>query len=311
MHSTLAPHCCTLPPLWCRHLLELCFPRFSCVKALGDLKPLADYKASCRGTHKAAMSGADAAPCILPVVRSVPLPNPSVLPQPSLSLGRSDRTTPTATTATTPSRGRARAVSPEKPRDYANDTLLTGTVTRYTHARPQRPERCFLCSHVQSSPHPDADDTANLVENPEQGIVTRMRAYWEANVPHVELKTLAAECARLFRLQYENHFLPPQPDDEDEGGAAAAGAAPYSADADMIYQHFLVHECTAVTRRAVMKRAYCDTFEFMQSNKSNGFMEGHNGKRRPSAASEAAHAKNASMLLRYCAYLDRMESEAS
>ena len=145
-----------------------------------------------------------------------------------------------------------------------------------------------------------------MLDQSEQGIVQRMRTYWENNVPYVDLKTLASDCARLFRLQYESHFLLPQPEEDDEGAAA-----PYSADAEMIHTHFLVHECTTNTRKAVLKRAYSDTFEFLQANKSNGFAEGHKGKRRPSATAEAAHIKGAMVLLKIGTYLDRVERDAT
>jgi hypothetical protein len=91
------------------------------------------------------------------------------------------------------------------PRDHANDTL---TGTKYTHASEPRSERCFLCRFVQAPPvasNPELD--VDLFERPESGIVQRMRTYWETNVPFVDFQTLAHDCARIFRVQYQRHWL--------------------------------------------------------------------------------------------------------
>jgi hypothetical protein len=57
-------------------------------------------------------------------------------------------------------------------------------------------------------------------------------------------------------------------DSELEGARAQPQCV---ADADMIHAHFMRHECTTATRRAVLKRVYSDQFEFLESNKRNGF----------------------------------------
>ena len=98
------------------------------------------------------------------------------------------------------------------------------------------------------------------------------------------------------------------------GGSDAEGqpAAPSSecvADAEMIYAHFMRHECTPATRRAVLKRVYSDQFEFLECNKRNGFTKGRNGKRVPNAAAEAAHTKGSLALLKIGAYLDRFDRD--
>jgi hypothetical protein len=156
-------------------------------------------------------------------------------------------------------------------------------------------------------------------DHPESGIVHRIRTYWETNVPFVDFQTLAHDCARLFRAQYQAYWLPPAEDDvADEGDAAMAGASELGgaqtqqrcvADADMIYAHFMRHECTPATRRAVLKRVYSDQFEFLESNKRNGFSKGRNGKRVPNASAEAAHTKGSLALLKIGAYLDRFDRE--
>jgi hypothetical protein len=152
----------------------------------------------------------------------------------------------------------------------------------------------------------------DLFERPESGIVQRMRTYWETNVPHVDFQTLAHDCARIFRVQYQAHWLPPGNDESDDRAAAAEmdveseSARPQPqcvADADMIYAHFMRHECTPATRRAVLKRVYSDQFEFLECNKSNGFSKGRNGKRVPNASAEAAHTKGVSLCSRLASIL--------
>ena len=75
----------------------------------------------------------------------------------------------------------------------------------------------------------------------------------------------------------------------------------------MIYRHFLLHEGTRETRRAAMKRAYANQFEFLEQNKRNGFVEGKHGKRVPDRAAEAAHSKGCLVLLKMGAYLDKLD----
>jgi hypothetical protein len=198
------------------------------------------------------------------------------------------------------------------PRDYANETL---TGTKYTHAVEPRAERCFLCRYVQEPPTAARlpDSGIDLFERPEAGIVQRMRSYWETNVQHVDFQTLADDCARIFRHEYQSHWLPPAEDADAAmtGASEAEGQQPSDcvADADMVYAHFMRHECTPATRRAVLKRVYSDTFEFLESNKRNGFSKGRNGKRVPNAAAEAAHTKGSLVLLKIGAYLDRSDRE--
>ena len=67
----------------------------------------------------------------------------------------------------------------------------------------------------------------------------------------------------------------------------------------MIYAHFMRHECTPATRRAVLKRVYSDQFEFLECNKRNGFSKGRGGKRVPNASAEAAHTKGGLALLKW------------
>ena len=199
------------------------------------------------------------------------------------------------------------------PRNHANETL---TGTKYTHAVEPRAARCFLCRYVQEPPTaarlpaPGVD----MFERPEAGIVQRMRNYWETNVQHVDFQTLADDCSRIFRREYQAHWLPPAEDTDAAmaGASEAEGQQPSEcvADADMVYAHFMRHECTPATRRAVLKRVYSDTFEFLESNKRNGFSKGHDGKRVvPNAAAEAAHTKGSLVLLKIGAYLDRSDRE--
>jgi len=155
------------------------------------------------------------------------------------------------------------------PHNHANETL---TGTKYTHAVEPRAERCFLCRYVQEAPNAVRLPVpgVELFEPPETGIVQRMRNYWEANVQQVDFQTLADDCARIFRREYQAHWLPPAEDDDAAmaGASEAEGQQPPEcvADADMVYAHFMRHENTPATRHAVLKRVYSDTFEFLESN---------------------------------------------
>jgi hypothetical protein len=155
-----------------------------------------------------------------------------------------------------------------------------------------------------------------MFERPEGGIVQRMRVYWETNVPYVDFQTLAHDCARIFRVQYQGYWLPPVNDESDDRGAGADGESEgvhpqpeCVADEEMIYAHFMRHECTPATRRAVLKRVYSDQFEFLECNKRNGFSKGRNGKRVPNSSAEAAHTKGSLALLKLGTYLDRFDRE--
>jgi hypothetical protein len=111
--------------------------------------------------------------------------------------------------------------------------------------------------------------------------------------------------------------LPADNDGDDHEAAAdmdgeSEGAHPQPecvADSDMIYAHFMRHECTPATRRAVLKRVYSDQFEFLECNKRNGFSKGRNGKRVPNASAEAAHTKGGLALLKIGIYLDRFDRD--
>ena len=56
-----------------------------------------------------------------------------------------------------------------------------------------------------------------------------------------------------------------------------------------------------------MKRVYSDMFEFVESNKRNGFSKGRSGKRVPNAAAESAHTKHGLAMLKIGVYLDRFD----
>ena len=185
-------------------------------------------------------------------------------------------------------------------RDMANSDLKE---TKYTHAEAPRAETCFLCRYV-SQP---ADESDPLAE-PEANAIVRMRAYWDEHVNKMDFRYLAEDCARLFAKEYESCWVQP----EATGGGAETGSEdrrppPCVADADMVYRHFTVHEGTQQTRRAVMKRAYQQQFEFLEANKRNGYVEGKHGKRLPDRAAEAAHAKGCLVLLKMGAYLDKLD----
>ena len=166
--------------------------------------------------------------------------------------------------------------------------------TMYTHAETPRIETCFLCRYV-SQP----GDASDPLTEPEANVIRRMRAYWDEHVNRMDFRYLAEDCARLFTKEYESCWVQPSGDAETGG--------PGVADADMIYRHFTSHEGTQQTRRAVMKRAYQQQFEFLEHNKRNGFVEGKHGKRLPDRAAEAAHAKGCLVLLKMGAYLDKLE----
>jgi hypothetical protein len=192
----------------------------------------------------------------------------------------------------------------EPSREYANRQL---TDTRFTHAEPPRAETCFLCRFVGAPA-----DTSDPLAAPEANVIARMRTYWDQNVTRMDFHHLAEDCARLFKTEYSAYFVLPAAEsgDGDADAAAPDGGAPSQpcvADADMIYQHFTVHEGTAQTRRAVMKRAYQQQFEFLEQNKKNGFVSGKHGKRVPDREAEAAHAKGCLVLLKMGAYLDRFD----
>ena len=197
------------------------------------------------------------------------------------------------------------------PRNHANETL---TGTKYTHAVEPRAESCFLCRYVQEPPTAARlpDPGVDLFGPPESGIVQRMRSYWETNVRHMDFQTLADDCARIFRREYQSHWLPPTEDSDAAmaGASEAEGQQRQSecvADSEMIYAHFMRHENTPATRHAVMKRVYSDMFEFVESNKRNGFSKGRNGKRVPNATAESAHTKRGLAMLKIGAYLDRFD----
>ena len=169
--------------------------------------------------------------------------------------------------------------------------------TKYTHAEAPRAETCFLCRYV-SQP---ADASDPLAE-PEASIICRMRAYWDEHVNKMDFRYLAEDCARLFAKEYETCWV--QPGTPLRGVSSGSDGV---ADADMVYRHFTVHEGTQQTRRAVMKRAYQQQFEFLEANKRNGYVEGKHGKRLPDRAAEGAHAKGCLVLLKMGAYLDKLD----
>ena len=135
---------------------------------------------SCKERSSPREMQADGHSPALPAARRVPLPDTSALPS------YSERTPPSSagTPATRPPNSDAPTPAP---RDHANETL---TGTKFTHASQPRGERCFLCRYVQapltvSNPESDGVD---IFDRPEQGIVQRMRCYWEANVLYVDFQ---------------------------------------------------------------------------------------------------------------------------
>jgi hypothetical protein len=187
-------------------------------------------------------------------------------------------------------------------RDLANSDLKE---TKYTHAEAPRAETCFLCRYVIQP----ADASDPLAE-PEANVISRMRAYWDEHVNKMDFRYLAEDCARLFAKEYESCWVQPDAPGTPLRGVSSGSEGrrpPCVADADMIYRHFTVHEGTQQTRRAVMKRAYQQQFEFLEQNKRTGFVAGKHGKRLPDRAAEAAHAKGCLVLLKMGAYLDKLD----
>ena len=182
-------------------------------------------------------------------------------------------------------------------RDMANSDLKE---TKYTHAEAPRAETCFLCRYV-SQP----TDASDPLADPEANAIRRMRAYWDEHVNRMDFRYLSEDCARLFAKEYETCWM--QPEAPSGEAVSEQPPPPCVADADMVYRHFTVHESTPQTRRAVMKRAYQQQFEFLEQNKRNGFVAGKNGKRAPDRAAEAAHAKGCLVLLKMGAYLDKLD----
>ena len=200
---------------------------------------------------------------------------------------------------------------PPASRGHANETLQD---TRFTHAIDPRSERCFLCVYVPKPPQliSDSEDPAAFdrthhapFDNPERSIVARMREYWEANVDTVDFRILAADCARLFQVQYTCFFLPPEESATEDGEPPA----PCVADADMIYTHFMRHECTPITRRATAKRAHSDLFEFMEANKRAAFTAGKHGKRMPCREAAMLHRALCSSLIQLETHLDKLDAK--
>ena len=172
--------------------------------------------------------------------------------------------------------------------------LADADLTKYTHAETPRPEACFLCMYAKDPAH-----GCDPLEEPESNVIIRMRAYWDEHVQRMDFRYLAEDCARLFAKEYAEGWMQP------EGNDRAV------ADAGMVLRHFTEHEGTQQTRRAVMKRAYQQQFEFLEQNKRNAFVEGKHGKRVPDRAAEAAHAKGCLVLLKMGAYLDKLDGIGS
>ena len=240
--------------------------------------------------------------------------NPSLPPRRIVALPAvSDRETPptsgrggTSGAGATPEGTRERTTS--EPREYG-DTELRGT--RFTDAEVPRQEACFLCKFV-SHPAVDSDPLAE----PEANVILRIRKYWDANVNRMDFRCLAEDCASIFAKEYAEHWALPG---GGNGDTSAMSGAPLgsigepdkdcAADADMIYRHFTLHEGTPQTRRAVLKRAYVQQFEFLEQNKRNAFVAGKHGKRVPDRVAEAAHSKGCLVLLKMGAYLDKIDEE--
>ena len=182
-------------------------------------------------------------------------------------------------------------------RDIANSDLKE---TKYTHGEAPRAETCFLCRYV-SQP----TDASDPLADPEANAIRRMRAYWDEHVNRMDFRYLSEDCTRLFAKEYETCWVQPEAPSGEAGSEQPP--PPCVADADMVYRHFTVHESTPQTRRAVMKRAYQQQFEFLEQNKRNGYVEGKHGKRLPDRAAEAAHAKGCLVLLKMGAYLDKLD----
>ena len=171
----------------------------------------------------------------------------------------------------------------------------------------------YATTYVPKPPHlinESAQPTGNrtlhdTIANPERSIVACMREYWEANVDTVDFRILAADCARLFQVQYASFFLPPEESATGEGEPAE----PCVADADMIYTHFMRHECTPITRRATAKRAHSDLFEFMEANKRAAFTAGKHGKRTPCREAAMLHRALCSSLIQLETHLDKLDAK--
>ena len=237
----------------------------------------------------------------LPPRRVVALPSVSgrETPHPSVRGGSSGA-------GTTPEGTRERATS--EPRAYG-DTDLRGT--HFTDAEVPRQEACFLCKFVCNPAH-----NSDPLAEPEASVILRIRKYWDANVNRMDFRCLAEDCASIFAKEYAEQWALPGGGDGDISamsdafrGSAGEPQKHYVADADMIYKHFTLHEGMPQTRRAVLKRAYVQQFEFLEQNKRNAFVTGKHGKRVPDRAAEAAHSKGCLVLLKMGAYLDKLDEE--